>query len=113
METIFALLGHAVNVIDIVGAVILIAGFAESFVFMIVARVRGSEPFLEQMTKVRCRLGTYLLLGLEFLIVSDIITTILEPTQEELMEVALLVAIRTAIGYFLGKELAEVREANE
>lgn len=98
-----------VTVIDLVGAGILVVGFAESLILAVRARLAGTAVFLAKMAVVRCRLGTYLLLGLEFLIASDIISTIIHPTQEELLAVALLVAIRIAIGYFLGKELAEVR----
>ena len=102
---------HAVTVIEVVGAAILVLGFTDSLILAARVRTRDARAFLSGMTQVRCRLGTYLLLGLEFLIASDVITTILHPTRDELIAVALLVAIRTAIGYFLGKEMSEVREA--
>jgi len=55
--------------------------------------------------ELRIKLGSYILIGLEILIVADIIETIINPT---IMEVALLgaiVLIRTFISYFLEKEL--------
>lgn len=57
--------------------------------------------------KVRLELGTYILLGLEFMIASDIIHTVITRELDDLIFVAALVAIRTAISFFLGKELAE------
>ena len=48
-------------------------------------------------------------LGAEFMIASDIIHTVISRELGDLVFVAALVAIRTAISYFLGKELEEAR----
>jgi len=45
--------------------------------------------------------------GLEFLIAADILTTITTPTQQELINLAVVVVIRTILGYFLSKEAAD------
>jgi uncharacterized membrane protein len=45
--------------------------------------------------------------GLEFLIAADILSTITTPTQEELINLGVIVVIRTILGYFLSKEAAE------
>lgn len=50
-------------------------------------------------------LGSYVLLSLEVLIASDIIETILNPPIEDILILAGVVVIRTAISYFLGKEM--------
>lgn len=42
--------------------------------------------------------------GLEFFIAADILTTLIAPTQEELVLLAVVVIIRTVLGYFLEKE---------
>ena len=55
---------------------------------------------------LRHHLGSYLLLGIEFLVASDIIHTIVSPNLETILLLAVVVAIRTVIGYFLDKELA-------
>jgi uncharacterized membrane protein len=57
--------------------------------------------------KIRFDVGFHLLLGLEFLIAADIIRTILRPTFEELGILGGIVAIRTVISYFLGKEIGQ------
>ena len=54
---------------------------------------------------VKMYLGSYVLLSLEVLIASDIIETILNPTIEDILILAGIVVIRTAISYFLGKEI--------
>ena len=45
--------------------------------------------------------------GLEFLIAADILATLLSPTQQDLINLAVVVVIRTILGYFLSKEAAE------
>jgi uncharacterized membrane protein len=45
--------------------------------------------------------------GLEFLIAADILATLLTPTQQDLINLAVVVVIRTILGYFLSKEAAE------
>ena len=54
-------------------------------------------------------LGTYILVGIEFMIASDIIQTVIKRELADLAFVSALVAIRTAISFFLGRELAEAR----
>ena len=61
---------------------------------------------------IRCQLGTYLLLGLEFMIASDIIHSFISRSPDDLLFLGLIVVIRTAIGFFLGKEMEEVRHAH-
>ena len=52
--------------------------------------------------------GTYLLLGLEFLIASDILKTVLEPTLNELALLGGIVVLRTILSVFLNKEIKEL-----
>jgi len=52
-------------------------------------------------------LFTYILLGLDFYIIADIIATMLHPEWNELISLATIGLLRTTIGYFLGKELLE------
>ena len=53
------------------------------------------------ISRIRLVLGVYLLLGLEFLIASDIIRTILDPTIQDLIILGGIVVIRTVLTYFL------------
>ncbi len=58
---------------------------------------------------LRQQLGSSLLLGLEFLIAADVIRTVLQPTLQEIAVLGGIVAVRTVIGYFLHKEMADDR----
>lgn len=54
---------------------------------------------------VRRSLAAYLLLGLEIMIVSDIIHTAISRTLNDLLLLGGVVLIRTVVSYFLGKEI--------
>ena len=58
--------------------------------------------------RLRAIFGTYLLLGLEFLIASDILKTVLEPTLNELAILGGVVILRTVLSVFLNKEIKEL-----
>ena len=70
-------------------------------------RFRAKDTHIITLHKIRHTVGSYLLLGLEFLIAADIIRTIVKPTLEELAILGGIVVIRTIISYFLGKELGD------
>lgn len=67
-------------------------------------RIKGNRMCLLRH-QLRRDFGSYILLGLEFLIVADIIMTFLEPTLMEMALLGSIVVIRTIISYFLNKEI--------
>ena len=64
-------------------------------------------------TEIRLFLGRYLVLGLEFQLGSDILSTAVAPTIAEIKILAAIVVIRTALNYFLSKEIEREREEVE
>ena len=74
-----------------------------------ISRFKGQKTYYERAV-LRHRFGSYLLLGLEFLIAADIILTITHPTLEEIAILASIVGIRTVISHFLDKEMAYTEE---
>jgi len=48
-----------------------------------------------------------ILFGLELLIVGDILGTVMDPKARDLINVGIIVLIRTVLGYFLSKEARE------
>ncbi len=59
---------------------------------------------------MRLGLGRYLALGLEFQLASDVLRTAVAPTLREIGELAAVAAIRTALNYFLAREIKEEQE---
>lgn len=101
--------------IDLIGVTIVLFGFVVSFVALVrtLARGVGFQKCVRGLHGVRLQLGTYILVGVEFMIASDIINTVITRELESLAFVAALVAIRTAISFFLGRELADVSRDGE
>lgn len=98
------------EIIDVIGITILIFGFAKLLIKYIWKEFL-KHPFrtpLIEIQKIRCELGIYILLSLDFLIASDIIHTIMKITTEELIELSVMIVLRIAIGHFLGKEIEEI-----
>ncbi len=97
---------------DLVGLTILLIGalkFLGSYVAFEFKKLFGRDCAI-QIRKLRLPLGSYILLSLEFMIISDIIHSTLSRTVDDFLLLALLVAIRTAIGFFLGQDLKETKE---
>ena len=68
---------------------------------------RGKKGLLcyNEREDLRVNLGSYILLGLEILIVADVIESISNRSYEDLILLGGIVLIRTIMGYFLDKEL--------
>lgn len=93
--------------IGVVGASVIIWGVMLAVLELIRLehrRFRG-ENICRPRELLRNHLGSYLLLGIEFLIGADIIHTIISPNLEAILLLGVVVAIRTVLGHFLDKEL--------
>jgi len=106
------LLDKLILVVDIVGIFILCVGlikFLYHYVIFEFKRLRGLECAL-MMRDIRIEVGSYILLALEIMIISDVIHGSISHDIEDLYSLGLLVVMRTAIGYFLGEELKELKK---
>jgi len=68
----------------------------------------GKHTHTLDIDSVRYKLGTYLLLGLEFLVAADILETVFAPTLEKIGILGGIVIIRTVLNFFLNKELERI-----
>jgi len=59
-------------------------------------------------TTIRVDFTSKIVLALEFFIAADLIKTILEPTLDQVIVLAVIVAIRTVVGYFMDKEAKDL-----
>lgn len=102
------------TVSDLVGMTAITIALVVSAVRWIVAEarlLRGGQwtHRWRALGGIRMFLGNYILFGLEFMIVSDLIHSFLKPDLDSLTQLGAIVFIRTLIGYFLGKEIEAVR----
>ena len=74
----------------------------------VVLKIKNKSVSNTDIRSIRCYLGTYLLLGLEIMIVADIIKTVLNQTREELIFLGGIVVIRTILSYFLKKAIDQI-----
>ncbi len=96
--------------IDLIGVALILFGFFISLIRLL-AGLRhgiGLNRNLGNLSAARTILGTYILTGLEFMIASDIVHTVITRELTDLLFVGLLVLIRTAISFFLGREIHEI-----
>src|SRR5689334_20312961 len=104
--TIRTVIEWAALVIEILGAVVLVAGVTK------VAITRGTVRYLFRLEEAgayesyKHQLGKTLLLGLEFLVAGDVVRTVaLEPTLTNVGVLGLLVLIRTFLSWSLVVEI--------
>lgn len=97
-----------VRFVEAAGAVVIFVGAVIAAIRFVVTglRTRSAEAFVP----VRLGLGRFLELGLEFQLASDVLRTAIAPSFREIGQLAAVAAIRTALNYFLGREIKEERE---
>ena len=100
-------LGVLVPVVEACGAAVIVVGALWAFVRFVVVGLRDRDA--RAFVPVRLTLGRFLALGLEFQLASDVLRTAVAPSFRELGQLAAVAAIRTALNYFLSKEIAEER----
>ncbi|MCM8790043.1 MAG: DUF1622 domain-containing protein [Candidatus Omnitrophica bacterium] len=94
--------------LNIIGALITIWGIIISLLEFLKKEFLRTTDSLEGNEKIRIKLGSYLVLALEFFIASDIIKTIITPTWQGLGILGAIVVIRTILSYFLTKDLKKI-----
>jgi len=67
--------------------------------------VRRSLP-QDMKVDIRLALGRWLALGLEFALAADILRTAVAPTWREIGQLAAIAVLRTALNFFLEREIA-------
>jgi uncharacterized membrane protein len=94
-------------IVEMVGALLITLGVANAAVSAahhIRRQVKGGYE------RTRLVLARFLSLGLEFQLAADILATIVSPTWPQIGELAAIAAIRTALNFFLAREMKEAGE---
>lgn len=103
------------TVISVVSLLIVTYGALVAFISFLgneLKRFTGQYSTVN-IRRLRAELGTYLLLGLELLIASDILKTVLEPSLDELAILGGIVVLRTILSVFLNKEIKELESEKQ
>lgn len=98
--------------IDLLSIAVLLMGAIRFTIWIVRAEISGGkEARLARMNEARRELGSYILAGLELLIVSDVIHTAITLELDGLIFLGGLVIIRSVISFFLEREIKALGEA--
>jgi uncharacterized membrane protein len=88
--------------IETLGAVIIVLGvLAAAWLLVKALLARNTADF----TAIRLTLARYLALALEFQLAADILTTAISPSWEQIGKLGAIAVIRTALNFFLTREM--------
>ena len=100
-----SVISDVVRVVEAVGAAIMVVGGFGAFVIFI-ARTAQPEHRAGSYKDLRRNLGRSILLGVEVLIIADIVRTIIvDPTFESVLVLAVIVLIRIVLSFSLEVEM--------
>lgn len=110
MEELFAQAATAGGrVVEAMAVLVVVYGAAEAFVQLLSVALKPSTGHGRRKTIWR-RFGTWLLLGLEFTLAADIITSVVSPSWADIGQLGAVAVIRTFLNYFLERDLDEAIE---
>lgn len=96
--------------VETLGAVVIAIGVLIAIVGLVrhALSQRGTS-----FTPIRLSFARYLTLALELQLAADILSTSVAPTWDRIGKLAAIAVIRTALNYFLSKELKDERASQE
>ncbi len=105
MGTFHAIIDAVSFSLNIIGALITIWGIVVSLASFLNKEIFHHKQAVELNDVIRIKLGSYLVLALEFFIAADIVRTIITPTWQSLGVLGAIVVIRTILSYFLARDM--------
>ncbi|MFT4147504.1 MAG: DUF1622 domain-containing protein [Micrococcaceae bacterium] len=93
-----------VTSLELLGAVTMILGFIVAFLFALRAMSHG-QPGQQAFQLLRKLIGSSILLGLEILVAADLLRTMMTPTLNDVLVLALIVLIRTFLSISIQIEI--------
>jgi uncharacterized membrane protein len=90
----------------------LIIGFAMlKLLFQFATRLHPSNKKISK-EEIRIRLGSSVAVALELLLGADVLATAVAPSWDDIGKLAAIAILRTALNYFLDKELHEIHHVS-
>lgn len=85
----------------VAGSVLIIFGGIQAIIGLLRSAFEGS---MASRRMLKSEFTAYIIFGLEFFIAGDVLTTVLDPSIEDITLLGAVVLIRVILGYFLEKE---------
>lgn len=111
LNALYSYLEPIISILDFASVAIILWGFLMGFLRFIYIEFFHRDGKFAQYQELRRSVGIYIILGLEFMIVADLIETIKGPrSYDSFIFLGSIVVIRTLISFFLGKEMKEAED---
>ncbi|NBE79685.1 DUF1622 domain-containing protein [Micromonospora rubida] len=94
-----------VALVEVIGALVIFVGAFWAALRFVVEGLRHRSAAV--FTPIRLSFGRFLVLGLEFQLAADILRTAVSPTFGQIGQLAAIATIRTALNFFLRREIAQ------
>lgn len=113
MEIVVKSLYVIIYAVFAVSVVVMVIGFLICIKDMLkIAFTKGDRIKKDEMFKLaRLDLGGYILMGLEIMIIADILETLVHPSIDYFIKLFVIVVIRTTLAYFLNKEIEHLEHS--
>ncbi len=105
-EYLITVVGYLRLVVEAIGAAVVGFGVLATTFRYVLTLVGVRE---DTNNEIRLYLGQYLVLGLEFQLGADILSTAVAPTLDDVILLGAIATIRTVLNYFLTQELERER----
>lgn len=108
-NNLHTILIYAQRTISVCGILIIITGVAGSILQYVWYAVSGNLMQQgDRINAIRLNLGRVLILGLEFIVAADLISTTTTPDYYSVGLVAIVVAIRTLLSFSINREIMSI-----
>lgn len=107
-EWLVLLTNYAIVLVDAMALIVIFVGTVEAFFGGL--RVLLSSQTGHEKRDVWLRYARWLVAGLTFQLAADILETSIAPGWDDIGRVAAIAVIRTALNYFLERDLTDIRE---
>lgn len=104
------LIVYVASILSYFGAIVIFYGGIRAAIGVLSIEILKRET---SYNDVRLDFTPKLLIGLEFFIAGDLIKSIIEPNLNQVIILAIIVAIRTVVGFSLGREVRELEHVNK
>ena len=99
------LMSDVVKVFEVVGVAVLVVGSVLAFA-LYARQLLGGASHIAAFTSLRGQLGRSILLGLEILVIADIVRTIVvEPTLDSALTLGVIVLVRVLLSFAIDVEV--------
>lgn len=91
------------SAVELAAAIVIAVALIEAFYSFVVKFLNKSSDFTNE--KIRIKFGSYVAVALELLLGADVLATAVAPTWNDIGKLAAIAVLRTALNFFLEREL--------